>query len=126
MLANRAARFTQPRAQVLTAKPYERRSVCVLPQDAAQAFEGRGVVMRCSGGCHTHLTRAVVEDKVARGEMRFLDRHHNAACYTDDASKTWQKTRSGPVCTMQMIVGEKGRHVPATQEDNWTPEGLAA
>ena len=126
MLANPAARFTHPRAQVLIARPYERRSVCVLPQQAAQLMEQRGVIMRCQGGTHTHFTREKVLDAVSRGEMRFIDRHHNTACYTKEAAGTWQKTRSGPVCTMQMIVGEKGRHVPANQVDNWNPNEAAA
>jgi hypothetical protein len=65
----------------------------------------------------TFYTRGKVVDAVARGEMRWVDRFHNAATYTENASGTWQKTQSGPVHTMQLKVGFKGRHVPAGQRE---------
>ena len=115
MLANPARVFNRPKP--LIAKPYERRTVCVLP---AHQYG----VMRCS--THTHFSRTKVQDAIERGDMVYLDaagrptgRKTNTAGFTDKAAGSWQKTQSGPVCTMQMIVGEKGRHVPAQQRDNW-------
>lgn len=120
MLANPARVFERTRIPVrVLAKPYERRVVCVLPS-AQATVDRRTVVSSCSGACgHTKFTRTKVNAAVERGEMRFLDRHGNMAAFTVVAAGTWQKTRSGPVCTMQMIVGQKGRHVPAQQRDNF-------
>lgn len=117
MIARPSAKFARPRVHVsLIARPYERRNVCVLPSSQAQ-HDHRSVVSSCSGGNHTHFTRAKVVDAVGRGEMRWCDKFHNAATYTEAASGEWQKTRSGPVCTMQLKVGAKGRYVPATQRE---------
>jgi hypothetical protein len=117
-LANPARVFNRPKP--LIAKPYERRTVCVLP---AHQYS----VMHC--GTHTHFSRTKVQDAIDRGEMVYLDpagkptgRRTNTAGFTDKAAGSWQKTQSGPVCTMQMIVGEKGRHIPAQQRDNWQAE----
>lgn len=117
MLANPSAKFARSRVHVsLIAKPYERRSVCVLP--ASQGISGRISHAPCMGKCgHTKLTRTKVVDAVLHGEMQWADRFHNKAAYTSNASGTWQKTRSGPVCTMQLKVGFKGRHVPAGQRE---------
>jgi hypothetical protein len=47
----------------------------------------------------------------------------NLATYVADTEKsrgsagTWQKTQSGPVCTMQLKQGFKGRHIPAGQRE---------
>jgi hypothetical protein len=41
----------------------------------------------------------------------------NLATYAEKACGEWQKTRSGPVCTMQLKQGAKGRYVPATQRE---------
>lgn len=116
MIANRSAMFTRPQKHVsLQARPYEQRNVCVLPQSQDQ--DHRNVVARCNGGGHTHFTRARVVAAVASGEMRWLDRHHNTATFTLVASGTWQKTQSGPVHTMQMRTGLKGRYVPVAQRE---------
>lgn len=116
MIANPSAKFTRPQTHVsLIAKPYERRSVCVLP--SSEQRDHRNVVMRCSGGNHTHNTRSKVVEAVERGEMCWLDRHHNTATYTSLAAGTWQKQHSGPVATMQLIVGAKGRYVPVMQRE---------
>lgn len=100
----------------LFAKPYERRNVCVLPS-SSQTDHRANVVSRCTGGNHTHFTRAKVVDAVSRGEMRWLDRHHNTAAFTEQSAGEWQKTRSGPVATMQLKRGAKGRHIPAAQRE---------
>jgi hypothetical protein len=117
MLANPSAKFARPRVHVsLTAKPYERRSVCVLP--ASQGISGRIGHTQCMGNCgHTKLTRSKVVDAVSRFEMQWADRFHNKAVYTPASASTWQKTQSGPVHTMQLKVGFKGRHVPAGQRE---------
>ena len=116
VIAKPSAMFTRPQVHVsLTAKPYERRNVCVLP--ASHGQDHWAVVTRCTGGLHTHFTRAKVVAAVASGEMRWLDRFHNSATFTVVAAGTWQKTPSGPVHTMQMKVGMKGRHVPSTQRE---------
>jgi hypothetical protein len=113
MPANPAAMFSRPRVHVsLLARPYERRCVLVIPSSDAAAFDPRNPV---DNG--TFFTRGKVADAVARGEMRWCDKFHNTATYTDTAAGTWQKTRSGPVCTMQLKVGLKGRHVPAGQRE---------
>jgi hypothetical protein len=80
-------------------------------------MDHRNVVTKCQGGAHTHFTRAKVVDAVARGEMRWMDKHHNTATYTVVAAGTWQKTQSGPVATMQLKVGNRGRYVPVTQRE---------
>jgi hypothetical protein len=124
MIARPAAKFARPRVHVsLTAKPYERRSVCVLP--ASHGISGRVSDVPCMGNCgHTKLTRSKVVDAVQRGEMQWADRFHNKAAYTPAAAGTWQKTRSGPVCTMQLKVGAKSRYVTATQRapELWSRE----
>lgn len=117
MIARPSAKFARPRVHVsLMAKPYERRTVCVLP--ASQGVSGRISNAQCMGSCgHTKLTRSKVVDAVVRGDMQFVDRFHNKAVYTPASGGTWQKTQSGPVCTMQLKVGFKGRHVPAGQRE---------
>lgn len=125
MIARPSAKFARPRVHIsLIARPYERRSVCVLPASQARN-DHRTFVGKCDGGNHTHFTRDRVIELVARWEMTFLDprtgtptaRHTNLATYTDKAAGTWQKTRSGPVHAMQLKVGLKGRHVPAGQRE---------
>jgi hypothetical protein len=117
MIARPSAKFARPRVHVsLITKPYERRTVCVLP--ASQGISGRIGHAQCMGKCgHTKLTRSKVVDAVSRKEMQWVDRFHNKAAYTPVAAGTWQKTQSGPVCTMQLKVGFKGRHVPAGQRE---------
>lgn len=121
MIANRSAMFSRPQKHVsLQSRPYKRRNVCVLPQSQDQ--DHRSVVTRCNGGAHTHYTREKVVAAVLSGEMRWLDRFHNTATFTLVASGTWQKTQSGlpetgPVATMQMRVGLKGRYVPVSQRE---------
>jgi hypothetical protein len=74
---------------------------------------------------HTHYAQHTVAEKKATGEMAFLDpetgeqtkRFTTLATFTEQAAGTWQKTQSGPVCTMQLRVGFKGRHVPAGQRE---------
>jgi hypothetical protein len=116
MIASPSAKFSSPRVHVsLRAKPYERRSVCVLAMSQAKRLNPKDTVVRCCGGTHTHFTRAKVVEAVAREEMMWLDRFHNTACFTPLSTGTWQKTRSGPVCTMQLVEGARGRYVPARQ-----------
>lgn len=117
MLANPAAKFARHRVHVsLIVKPYERRSVCVLP--SSQGVSGRISTAPCMGNCgHTKLTRSKVVDAFERGEMEWADRFHNKAVYTSNAARTWQKTKSGPVHAMQLKVGLKGRHLPAGQRE---------
>lgn len=116
--------FTRPRIHSsLIARPYDARNICVLSA-AHSAHASRLTGSRCTGNTHTHFTRAKVAELVARGEMRWLDyagntslRQTNTAAYTEVAASTWQKTPSGPVATMQMKVGEKGRYVPVRQRE---------
>lgn len=118
MLANPSAKFKRPCVHVtLAAKPYERRSICILPARQADGVIHSGMSARCSGGGHAHYTRSRVVEAVERGEMRWLDRFHNVATFTMAAAGTWQKQRSGPVATMQLVVGAKGRYVPVIQRD---------
>ncbi len=95
--------------------PYGRRNVCVLPKGLADLMDQRGVMTKCSAGKHRHYTRSVVTAAVGRGEMRWVDRHHNVATYTSEAAGTWQKARSGHVSAMQLRSGAPGRYVPASQ-----------
>lgn len=125
MIARPAAKFARPRVHVsLIARPYERRSVCVMTRTQVNRRTDLNETSGCCGGNHTHYTRDRVIDLVERHEMTFLDRkgnptarHTNLATYTEKSAGTWQKTRSGPVCTMQLKVGFKGRHVPAGQRE---------
>ena len=94
--------------------------VCIIPE--RQLRDHRRHWIHCKN--HTHYSVARVKNDVALGEMIFLDKNGNqtpaqtsVATFTSKAAGTWQKTRSGPVCTMQMIIGEKGRHVPLMQHD---------
>ena len=93
-----------------------RRSVCVLNPSTVSGDRKR-FISQCNGKGHTHFTRERVVEAVARGEMVWVDRHCNAATFTQQSAGTWQKTQSGPVCTMQLVVGAKGRHIPADQYD---------
>lgn len=111
-LANPARQFANVR---FNTRPYERRSVCVMPASASN--DHRNVAQACSGGNHTHFSRSRVVELVERGEMRWLDKFHNQATYTALAGGTWQKTASGGVHTMQMVQGMKGRHVPFAQRE---------
>lgn len=125
MLANPSAKFARPRVHVsLVARPYERRSVCVMTRTQVNRRTDIEETRNCCGGNHTHFTRDRVIELVGRQEMVFLDRngnptarHTNLATYTEKSAGTWQKTQSGPVCTMQLKVGFKGRHVPAGQRE---------
>lgn len=126
MLANPSAKFERPRvhASILTRKAYEHRSVAIIYADEAATMCASDVLrLQNEGRGYTYWTRSRVTALVDRGEMRWVDRHRNGATYTDKAAGQWQKTRSGPVCTMQLVIGAKGRHIPAGQRDNsWGPE----
>lgn len=125
MLANPARMFERPHPTApLTRRAYEHRRVAVISAAEAESMNPRETLRLANGGVgYTYWTRSRVVAMVDRGEMRWVDKHRNGAAYTDKAAGTWQKTRSGLVCTMQMVVGEKGRHVPASQRDNsWGPE----
>jgi hypothetical protein len=112
MLANPSAKFARPRVHVsLIARPYEKRCVLVIASSDAATFDPQ---QANDGSYHT---RAKVTDAVVRGEMRWCDKFHNTATYTETAAGTWQKTQSGPVHTMQLKIGFKGRHVPAGQRE---------
>lgn len=125
MLANPARIFARPRVPVtaLTARPYESRNVGILPVSMALRLSERTMLTAAQCGCKTYFTRAKVIAAVERGEMRWVDRYHNVATYTEPACGTWQKTRSGEVCTMQLKNGQKGRYVPLDQRE---PEMAAA
>jgi hypothetical protein len=107
MIARPSAKFERPRA------PYERRCVLVVPASEAGSIDPRQAMPGRKG--LTYFTRGKVVDAVARGEMRWVDKFHNAATFTSEASGTWQKTRSGPVWTMQLVQGARGRYLPARQ-----------
>lgn len=119
-LANPARQFANVR---FNTRPYERRSVCVMPASTQQDHRNDprnwvpGQVSACSGGNHTHFSRSRVVELVERGEMRWLDKFHNQATYTALAGGTWQKTASGGVHTMQLVQGMRGRHVPFAQRE---------
>lgn len=117
MLANPLAKFARPRVRVTTLvrSAYERRVVCVVSADVAAHVRECGGNYRCNGSGHTHFTRSRITPLVFAGEMEYVDKHTNVAVYTPQAAGTWQKQRSGPVATMQLRVGRKGRYVPATQ-----------
>lgn len=116
MIANRAAMFTRAQRHVsLQAKPYERRCVLILPASEAEKYGPGAIVPPAEAG--TYYTRARVAAAVASGEMRWVDRFHNAAAFTEAACGTWQKTQSGPVHTMQMRTGLKGRYIPVSQRE---------
>lgn len=116
MIANRSAMFTRPQQHIsLQSRPYERRCVLVMPATEAEKYGAGAVVPTTEGG--KYYTRARVVAAVALGEMRWVDKFHNAATFTVVAAGTWQKTRSGPVATMQMCVGLKGRYVPVSQRE---------
>lgn len=122
MPANPAAMFSRPRVhsslQNQAAKPtHERRCVLVLPAEVAAFIDPKAKIDVVGGKGSRFFTRSVVTDAVGRGEMRWVDRHHNCATYLPKATGTWQKTRSGPVCTMQMVQGERGRYVPVGQRE---------
>lgn len=120
MLANPLAKFSRPRVHVavLTRKAYEHRSVAIIPASEALGMDVRNVLaLRNEGRGYAYNTRSKVEDLVARGEMRWVDKHHNGATFTDKAAGTWQKTHSGPVATMQLKIGNKGRYVPVAQRE---------
>jgi hypothetical protein len=89
--------------------------VLIIPTSDAASIDPKQAVPERDG--LSYYTRGKVVDAVSRGEMRWVDRFHNAATFTETASGTWQKTQSGPVCTMQLRVGFKGRHVPAGQRE---------
>lgn len=112
-IATPAAKFVRPFAS--KAAQFERRNICVLPKTQCDLMIQRDTVMRCGGGNHVHYTRSRVAGLIASGEMRWVDRHRNVATWV--TGETWQKTRSGPVHTMQLISGLKGRAVPATQRE---------
>ena len=125
MLANPVAKFERrtPSQHVTQLRvPSGRRTVCIVSAAHAHAIETNGGAYRCAGKGHPHHTRKKVTELVARGEMHFCDRFHNAATYTTRAVGTWQKTRSGMVCTMQLKVGAPGRYVPASHRASGTPE----
>ena len=115
-LADRRERSGAP-AVIFHSAPRENRNVRVISAAQAMGYDQRPG----AGGGARYFTRGVVAQAVARGEMRWVDKYHNTATYTVESASTWQKTRSGPVCTMQLIQGEKGRHVPANQVDTFDP-----
>lgn len=116
-IANPAGKFNlAKKGNTLFAKPaFERRNVCVLSTAEANMIDPRASRTKCTSRCHTHVSRSTVVNAVERGEMRWVDRHRNAAAPTDQSVATWQNTRSGPVHTMQMVAGLKGRPVPCYQ-----------
>jgi hypothetical protein len=128
MLANPSAKFTRPRVHSSTLahlkqKSYENRAVAIVSASEACGMRTSDALQLRNGGKgYTFWTRSRVVDLVARGEMRWIDRHHNGATFTAEGAVTWQKTRSGTVHTMQMKSGLKGRHVPFGQLD---PEQMA-
>jgi len=127
MLAKPSAKFKRPCIHVTLAhKPYERRSVAIVPMsEAAQMNPREEPTLRNEGRGYSYWTRSRVVEAVRRGEMRWLDRFHNMATFTTAAGGTWQKTQSGPVATMQMRVGAKGRYVPVAQREPELNLGLA-
>lgn len=125
MLAKPSAKFKRPCVHVtLAAKPYEHRSVAIVPMSEAASFHPREEPrLRNEGRGYSYWTRSRVVEAVRTGEMRWLDRFHNMATFTTAAAGTWQKTQSGPVATMQMRVGAKGRYIPVAQrEPEFDPE----
>lgn len=117
MLATNAQRKpTRAFQPVLSAKPYEMRSIAILSSPDAAMVRGDHVVPEWMRAI-TFRSRSKVAELVQKGEMRWVGKHNNAACYVEKAAGTWQKTRSGLVCTMQLKIGLKGRHVPATQAE---------
>lgn len=118
MLADRQRMFTRVRVlPILNTRPYERKQVGILSSQAAASYSPGANVSPEACGCRTYFTRSRVVEAVSLGEMRWVDRYHNVATYTEVAAATWQKTKSGTVHTMQMVVGLKGRNVPATQRE---------
>lgn len=120
MLANPLAKFTRPRAHqsILTRKAYEHRSVAIISASDASVMDSSKVLALRNGGVgYTFWTRSRVDGYIACGEMRWVDKHHNGATFTEKAAGTWQKQRSGPVATMQLRVGNKGRYIPSGQRE---------
>lgn len=117
MIANRSAMFTRPQVHVSLQQPkrYQARCVMILSASEAEKYGPGSMVPESESG--TYYTRARVEAAVLNGEMRWVDRFHNAAAFTEAACGTWQKTQSGPVHTMQMRTGLKGRYVPVAQRE---------
>lgn len=85
--------------------------ICILNRTQALQYEAYGIRHRCGGGKHIHLGKSHVEDLIAAGEMYWVDKKHGKAAYVEH--KTWQKTRSGVVTTMQLKSGLRSRAVPA-------------
>lgn len=120
MLAKPSAKFTRPCVHVATLarKSYEHRSVAIVPMaEAAALKQSDALRLRNEGRGYSYWTRSRVVALVERGEMRWVDRHRNGATFTGLAAGTWQKTQSGPVATMQLVVGAKGRYVPVMQRE---------
>jgi hypothetical protein len=117
-LANPSAKFDRLPALALRNRPYERRTICVIPASMGGGDHRAVVMTKCGGGHHTHFTRQKVVDAVARGEMQWCDRHHNTAMFTVQAAGTWQKSQSGAVATMQLVVGARGRYVPFAHRES--------
>lgn len=94
----------------------ERRRVCVLSARGARELEHWGMAQPCYGnGCHHHhQTREEVEKLVREGVMRWVGIGKNVAAYS--FARTWQGRTSAGMKTMQLVVGLRGRHVPAGQK----------
>jgi hypothetical protein len=96
---------------------HERRRVLVIPaSEAGNADLRHGIPERIREDI-VYRARATVVEAVSRGEMRWLDDSHDTATLAQEAPRTWQRARSGPVATMQLRQGAKGRYVPTSQRE---------
>lgn len=87
---------------LMSARPKERRRVCLLSAQDANNLEQWGINQPCYGrGCrHLHLTRSAVAEMERSGVIRWVGAGKNVAAYTD--GKTWRPAMSAGMTVLQL------------------------
>lgn len=91
------------RQSLVSARPREKRRVCLLSAHDAANLEQWGINQPCFGrGCrHIHMTRDAISEMERAGVIRWVGAGKNVAAYAD--GKTWQPRMSAGMTVLQLV-----------------------
>lgn len=87
---------------LMSARPKEKRRVCLLSAHDAENLEQWSINQPCFGsGCrHLHLTREAIAEMERAGVIRWIGGGKNVAAYSD--GKTWRPKVSAGMTVLQL------------------------